>query len=161
VIWFLWTFRESVDDELRSKVYQLWPLLLNIVDKSTKEGQTLASQLCHLSVFIDEIDEERKSWLMTVAPYAEVDHNSHDLLKTISRLSANYPYDAKDIWLAMLSEYSYDYPEEAIKEALSNFVRRGKPGVKAAKEIVGAYFQHGVERPIEWLDEILMAEPNS
>jgi|APSaa5957512622_1039677.scaffolds.fasta_scaffold08790_3 hypothetical protein len=161
VIWFLWTFRGNIDDQLRLKVYQLWPLLLNITDTRTEEGQKLASQMCHLSVFIDEIDEERKSWLMTIAPYAEVDYNSHDLLETISRLSANYPFDVRDIWLAMLSEYSYDYPEDAIREALSNFVKQGRRGVQAAKEIVDAYLKHGVERPVEWLNEILSADPIS
>jgi len=134
---------------------------LNITDTRTEEGQKLASQMCHLSVFIDEIDEERKSWLMTIAPYAEVDYNSHDLLETISRLSANYPFDVRDIWLAMLSEYSYDYPEDAIREALSNFVKQGRRGVQAAKEIVDAYLKHGVERPVEWLNEILSADPIS
>ena len=95
---------------------------------------------------------------MTIAPYAEVDYNSYDLLKTISKLSANYPYDVKDIWLEMLSEYSYDYPEEAIRDALKNFLRHGKTGEKAAKEIVSAYLKHGVERPVEWLDEIQLQE---
>jgi hypothetical protein len=158
VIWFLWTLRDNVDEQLRLKVYQLWPLMLNKVDKRTKEGQKLASQLCRLTVFVDKLDEKSKSWFMTIAPYAEADHNSSDLLKTISKLSAKYPYDIKDIWLEMLSEYSYDYPEEAIREALANFLRHGKKGEKAAKEIVSAYFKHGIERPIEWLEEIQLQE---
>jgi len=154
LIWFLLRFRKNIDDKLRSKVYELWPLLLNVIDKNTTEGQNLASQMCNLSLFIDKIDEERKSWLMTVAPYAEMGNCSNDLLEAISRLSLNDPFDIKDIWLAMLSEDSFAYPEDVIKQALRNFLKKGKKGEKAAKKIVGEYLKHGEERPRDWLNEI-------
>jgi hypothetical protein len=160
VIWFFCTFRNNIDDQLKSKAYQLWPILLSIVD-NTKQGKTLASNLSHLSIFIDEIDIERKTWLMAIAPYAEFNHNSYDLLKTLSRLSNKYAFDIKDIWIAMLSEYSYDYPEEEIRTALGNLVKKGKSGIHAAKEIAGAYLKHGIDRPVEWLNEILNFELNT
>ncbi len=158
VIWFLWKPIENINEQRRLKVLQLWPVLLNVTDKSTEEGKKLFSQLCRWSVFIDKINEESKNWLIAVAPYAALSHSTRILLETISRLSLNYPYDAKEIWMAMLSEDTYDYPEDIIKEALSNLAKQGEHGIKAAKEIVGEYLRYGFERPIGWITEILDSE---
>jgi len=155
IIWFLWTFRDNIDEDFRSKVYDLWPRFLNIIDAETQEGKKLASQLCQLTVYINEIDSERKKWLMAVAPFAEVDYKSHDLIEMYARLSSKYPFEVKDIWLAMLTDYSYDYPEDAIKKAFNNLVECDRNGINAAKEIAGAYLKHGVDRPTEWLKKII------
>lgn len=155
IIWFLWTFRDAIDAVLRSRVFALWSRFMALIDFDTKQGKKLASQLCHWAVFVDKMDDVRKKWLLAISPYAEEDHNAHDLLESLAKISSTQPYDAHDIWLAMLKEYSYDYPDDAIKEFFRNLVITGTEGERRAKVIAGIYLKHGLKRPMEWLKEIM------
>lgn len=157
LIWFIWTLRGKDQPELFTKVSELWPRLLQIIDVGTKEGRRLASSLCHWAAFIDEITEVNRDWLLSIARYAEEDYNSYDLLKSLARISKAQPLEAQRILLDMLTSYSYDYPEESIREILANLIAVGPEGERKAKEVVDAYLRHGIERPRVWLMEIKMA----
>ncbi len=154
LIWFIWTLRKEDDDNLREKVFELWPRLLEIVDLASKEGRKLASLLCHWAAFIDEIDVTTESWLLQIAPYAEEDYNSYDLLKSLARISESQALEAQKVWLKMLDSYSYDYPDDAIRQILKNLIVLGPEGERKAKEVVDAYLRHGIDRPMKWLREI-------
>ena len=143
------------DGKLKSKIYELWPLLLELIDPRTKEGRKLASQLCLWSCFVDVLDDERKQWLLKIAPYAEENYNSHYLLESLALLSKHYPLDAQEAWLAMLTNYSFDYPEDAIQVIFTNLVQVGRDGEKGARQITDAYLKHGFTRPMDWLNSIL------
>lgn len=159
IIWFSWTQRKKEDDVLTLKILELWPYILKKIDFETSDGRKIASDLCDWVVFIEELTTDSFEWLNQIAPYAEDNHNSHDLLKGIHRLSLNQPHKSQKIWLRMLEQYSYDYPEEAIKGALSNILAidtnsSSREGFRLAKEIVDSYLSHGFERPREWLNEL-------
>ena len=158
LIWFVWTLRKEDDSKLRDKVYELWPLLIGVVDFSTRDGKKLASSLCHWAAFVDNLDEERKKLLLTIAPYADESYNSHELLKEIARLSNKQPFEANEIWLKVLEGSAPDYPEDAIRQLLSNLIARGDEGKRLARETVSEYLKRGVERPLIWLQE-LMSNP--
>jgi hypothetical protein len=154
LISFIWTLRKKDDDKLREKVFELWPKVLEIVDVTSKEGRKLVSWLCHWAAFIDEIDAITESWLLQIAPYAEEDYNSYDLLESLARISESQALEAQKVWLKMLDSYSYDYPDDAIRQILKNLIVLGAEGERKAKEIVYAYLRHGIERPRTWLREI-------
>ena len=154
LISFIWTLRKKDDDKLREKVFELWPKVLEIVDVTSKEGRKLVSRLCHWAAFIDEIDATTESWLLQIAPYAEEDYNSYDLLESLARISESQALEAQKVWLKMLDSYSYDYPDDAIRQILKNLIVLGAEGERKAKEIVDAYLRHGIERPRTWLREI-------
>jgi len=155
LIWFIWTLRDKDNSNLSDKVHELWPRLIQILDVRTREGRKLASSLCHWVAFIDEIDDHNRDWLLRIAPYAEEAYNSSSLLKGLARISRVQPLEAQRIWLSMLTSYSYDYPEESIREIFVNLVEAGPAGIRKAKEIVDAYISHGIERPSIWLREIM------
>jgi hypothetical protein len=155
LIWFVWTLRKDGDDKLRHKVYELWPLLLNLVDFSSKEGKKLASSLCHWAAFVENVDDDSKAWLLAIAPYADESHNSYDLLKSLARISDEQPFEANEIWLKMLQRSVADYPEEAIRSILANLVLQGDEGRRAARETVSEYLKQGADRPSVWLKEIV------
>ncbi|MFA4827919.1 MAG: hypothetical protein WC855_02020 [Thermodesulfovibrionales bacterium] len=157
LIWFIWTLRDKNNKKLKEKVFELWPRLLNIVDATTKEGRLLASNLCHWATFIDQIDSTVENWLLKIAPYADENHNTSDLLQSLSEISETQPLEAQKIWIKMLESYSYDYPEEAIRKILKNLIVMGADGERKAKEVVDAYWLHGLERPRTWLNEIMAA----
>lgn len=154
LISFIWTLRKKDDYKLREKVFELWPRVLEIVDVASTEGRKLASRLCYWAPFIDEIDATTESWLLQIAPYAEEDYNSYDLLKSLARISESQALEAQKVWLKMLDSYSYDYPDDAIRQILKNLIVLGPEGERKAKEIVDAYLRHGIERPRTWIGEI-------
>ena len=154
LIWFFWTIRKDGDNKLQAKVYELWPMLLDLVDLSSDEGRKLASTLCHWAAFVERVDAGTKVLLLAVAPYADESHNSYDLLENLARLSDEEPFEANEIWLKMLEGSASDYPEEAIRRILVNLVSQGVEGRRAARETVSEYLKKGVERPSDWLKEI-------
>jgi hypothetical protein len=155
LIWFIWTLRKEDDDNLTTKVYELWPLLLSRADLSRKEDRKLASNLCHWATFVDHVDDDRMKLLLTIAPYAGESHNSYDLLESLARISEKQPFEANEIWQRMLQGSAFDYPEEAIRKLLSNLVRSGHEGIRAARNTVSQYLKQGLTRPSEWLQEVI------
>ena len=154
LIWFIWTLREKNDRSIYNKVMELWPRLLQLVDTDSLEGRKLASRLTTWSVFITKIDDANLDLILQVAAFAEEDYNSHDLLELIARISAAQPREAVTIWQEFLKGPAPDYPEEAIREALTNFVVSGNEGRRDALAIVGEYIKQGKETPHLWLQEI-------
>ena len=154
LIWFFWSQRKDGDENIRTKVFALWPRLLGAIDTGTREGKKLASKLCDWSIFVDEVNDSNKHLILAVAPFAEEDYNSDDLLESIAKISAKQPFEAYEIWLQLLEGTSSDFPEEAIKSALNNLVREGPEGLRKAKDIVSKYIKSGNERPLQWLREI-------
>lgn len=154
LIWFIWTLRKKDDVKLREKVYELWPRLLDIVDVNSREGRILASNLCHWAAFVDQIDAVVENWLLKIAPYANENHNASDLLQSLAVISASQPFEAQKILIKMLESYSYDYPEDAIRQIFKSLIALGADGERKANEVVDAYILHGIERPRTWLAEI-------
>lgn len=156
IVWFIWTLRkeDENDNKLKGKVFELWPLLMTVLDCSTREGRELASSLCRWATFIDHLDEERKNLLLAIAPYADESHNSYDLLESIAHFSNKHPFEANELWLKMLEGSTPDYPEEAIRQILSNLIAQGTKGMVLARETVSEYIKQGVEKPAIWLREL-------
>lgn len=157
LIWFIWALRKEGDAKLQSKVFELWPHLLAVIDVSSREGKKLASRLSTWSVFIDEVNDANKPLILAVAGYAEEDFNSHDLLEMIARTSKAQPREAYEIWLRLLENTCTDFPEEAVRTTLQALAQSGAEGMRQAKDIVSAYLKGGNERPSIWLKELVDA----
>ena len=147
-------FREEGYGGMENKIYELWPLLIDAADFSTKEGKMLASSLCRWSIFVDELDRERMKLLLKIAPYANESYTPHDLLQSLARLSEKQPFEANEIWLKILERATPTYPEEPIRQILSNLVSKGEEGKRAAEKTVDEYIKQGVESPWKLLREI-------
>lgn len=161
LIWFIWTLRDGeAKDRAKEIVYELFPVVLKAVDLDSKEGKHLASHLCHWAIYLNDLDEQSKQWLLTIAPYANEDHNTNYLLDGLAEISESNPFDASDIWAEMLRIYAYDYPEDKIKRIFRNLVSRGNAGIYKAREIASQYLQHQLIRPNEWLNEIIQEADN-
>jgi len=136
LIWFLWALRKDANTRTRSKIFELWPRILSVIDTSTLDGRQLASNLCDWTVFVDEVNDTNRPLILAVAPYADESHHSYDLLRTIARISDRQPLEAYEIWRCMLEATRPDYPPDAIQTALVNLVRIGPEGERKAKDIV-------------------------
>ncbi len=160
LIWFIRTLQKEDDDKLTRKVYELWPKLLKFIDPSRKESRELASSLCTWAVFVKELDSESMNLLRPIAPFAEEFYNSYDLLENLARISEEQPFEANEVWQAMLQGCVPDYPEEAIRKLLTNLLSKGPDGKRAAKDTVSLYFKKGSESPLKWLDDIINYSKN-
>ena len=140
---------------VENKIFELWPLLIDTADFSTREGKALASSLCAWSVFVDYLDGEKMELLMKIAPYANESYTSRDLLQNLARLSEKQPFKVNEIWLKILERATPTYPEEPIRQILSNLIRQGKKGKREAEKTVDEYIIQGVERPLEIYREII------
>ena len=69
--------------------------------------------------------------MLKIAPYAEEENNSYDLLENLARISRGQPLEAQGIWLKMLANNSPDYPDESIKQFLANLTALGPEGEKS------------------------------
>ena len=155
LIWFMWTLRKRNDEKLKIKIYELWPIILHNLDLSTKEGRRIASQLCHWAVFVDQIDEDRRRLLLTIAPYSHESHNSYVLLESISEISTTQPFEAHEIWMKLLEGSTPDYPEESVRNIFTNLLKEGPEGLRKAREAESEYLKKGNDRPSLWLREIM------
>ena len=154
IISFVLRLKKEDLSNLKDKVYELWPLLKNVADSSTREGRMLASSLCRWAIFVDHLDNDRKELLLEIAPYSDELYNSHALLQSIADLSNNRPFEANEIWLKMLERSAPDYPEEAIRQILSNLVSQGEKGNRTAEKTVDEYIKRGVASPSKLLKEV-------
>jgi hypothetical protein len=158
LIWFFWTQRNKKDERVKSKIFELWPRVLEVTDTSSKDGRRLASQLCHWSAFVGQMNSQSRNLLLAVAPFADVAHNAYEMLRNIAVISARQPFEAHEIWMRMLEFATPDYPQEAIQEILRNLVAQGPDGVRKANEAVDVYLKVANDGPAVWLRQILEGE---
>lgn len=154
IIWFIWTLRKKEVTNILFKVNELWPLLLSNADKTTKEGKKILSSLCHWAAFVEEISEENLPWLLSCAPYANEDHNSHDLIRELARLSNSQPFEAQSVLIEILHTSHFYYPEDEVKKIMDNLILQGVDGLRKAKNIADAFLSQGVEDAYTWLNEL-------
>ena len=144
LVWFFWTMRKDGEDEdVRRKVFELWPHILAALDLDTRDGRKLASRLCDWTVFVQEVDQTNKALILSVAPFAEEDYHSSELLETIARISERQPNEAHEIWMRLLETAQPDFPMEAVRQALGNILHHGDDGPRQAKAVVSRYIAAG------------------
>ena len=143
---------EGWESKHRTKVLALWSEVSNRLDFSYAEHRRLASYLCTWVDFIEKIDDTNRHLIRCVAPYAEVNHRSYQLLEFMARISDFQPFEAANIWIDLLTESTPVYPQDALQKILLNLCEIGQKGIRRAKEIVSRYLQAGIEGP----DKILL-----
>jgi len=155
LIWFFETLRQDDDGKVKSKAFEIWPQILNVIDVKEKEGRQLASSLCDFAVFIDVADKITKPLILAVTPFIDEGHHSYNLMKSIARISKEQPAEAYEIWLSASKSSYPSHPAEDIKTALANLVSAGDEGIRMAKKIESLYIKNGNDKLSSMLQEIL------
>jgi hypothetical protein len=154
LIWFIWSLGKDADDKFRSKVFELWRRLIVLVKNNTEVGRKLGAKLCDWIVFVTEVNDSNRDLLFAVVACADETHSSYEMLPGIAKISSLQPLEAYELWRRLLETTYPDYPDEAIREALSNLVRANQEGLRNAKNIVGRYLERGNEEPLKMLTQI-------
>lgn len=156
LVWILWHFRNESDvSRIKELVSEVFPRLIGVFDDALKESRSLTSKMSFLSFYIDELDEEKKAWLLRIAPFTEEEHNSHYLLESLAKLSKQYPLEAAEVWLAMIQNRSTEYSSDEMQTIFQNLAASGQNGIQKAKEVAGQYLKLGIQKPMDWLNEVL------
>jgi hypothetical protein len=151
LIWYLWIQRSEKDPKLSVKVFELWPKIIEIIDVTTSEGKKLASKLCRWAVFMDVVTEQNRTLLLEIAPYANEDYNSYELMENVARISEKQSDEAFRVWNRILERDTPDFPPEAIKTTLLNINKSGSDGIRNAKAIASKYIAKGNDQLAQWL----------
>lgn len=164
IIQFIYSFELEYREKISPKVYELWPPIQEIIKKNfefrPEDGRKLASLLCFWIEFIDYLNDEKKEWLLEIAPYASSEYDfSYEFLKNLARLSEQQPFEVNEIWQAMINEISIDtykflVAEEYMKTMLKNLLSKGKEGEKLARETTDKFVRKGAFQLSDILSEI-------
>ncbi|MFZ2726403.1 MAG: hypothetical protein WAX77_09145 [Methylococcaceae bacterium] len=144
-------------DNIKTKVFELWKKILDIINLETKEGRQIATSLSYWFLFIDNIDDTNKELLLKVTPYCS---DNYLFLENIKRISHTQPKEAYDILIKLLEKggyyKNYSCSEDVIKEILQNLINLpAEEGKRKAKDIASLYAKNGNENPSIWLNEII------
>ncbi|MFB1095174.1 hypothetical protein ACEWH9_13535 [Vibrio diabolicus] len=155
IIWFFGALRDNQEINIREIVLPLFPIFVALINPDTNEGKHFASRLSLWSEFIDEIDKQSKSWLMSVAPYAGYDYNADILIENLARLSDKYPQDTYEIWKESLTRPCSIFSDESVKKLFGNLINMGADGERYAKAIADEYLRLGDFRQVSLYQEVV------
>ena len=140
--------------EFTEKIKEFWWDVGSNLDLKSRDGQTIASHLCNLIGFIDQVDEPSLNLILDISPYAHIEHNEHQILEWLEKVSRSQPLEASQVWKAMLRESLPLYPEESLRNILGNILEMGHKGEVLARRIVEIYTKRQSSGPSKWLLEI-------
>jgi len=147
----IYLFRSSFAhaNNIDKKAIELFPIVFNRFDNKSLEGKKLISHLVDWARFLDFSNEKHIDWIIDVAPYAELEHNSHDFIKVIEKISNVSPACAIKVWMSLLTTVpSYPYPENSYINIYKNLINSGFE--RDVKQIVDKYIKYGLQQPADW-----------
>lgn len=142
-----WRFGKDNPD-LVPKIFQFWQKVLTKIDLESQEGKSVASYLCLLAENIEEVDKATCDLVVTVAPYASVEHNAYHLFEWMEQISESQPDEAYVIWKSMIKFSTPSYPESSIRVLLKNI------GEAHANEIAEIYVKQENLEVYKWVKEV-------
>jgi hypothetical protein len=143
IIWFFWTLREERDEKMQNRVLEFWKWCSNRIGENKENNANVLSDLNQLAVFLEKIDEEKKSWLMQSAPYVEEKYHATFFLEYLDRLASNHPREVGEIYEQMLSRCVPEYPLENVRSIVTKLYEAGV--AEAANRICDTYYGKGLE----------------
>jgi hypothetical protein len=96
-------------DELKSKeklcklILEFWQWCYENLKDRERENASILSDLNLLTVFLTDISDEKKGWLMQSAPYAEDNYHSFRFLEYLNTLAEQNPEAIADVYVNILN----------------------------------------------------------
>lgn len=113
VVSYLWANRDAgLSDEQVRLVIGFWGQCMKRADPGIKAHQGLLSNLGLLAAFLNDITDDQKRWLLTIAPFIETNYNSHFLLEYLLKILPNSPRVVGEITLEILEHHNPGYDFE-------------------------------------------------
>jgi hypothetical protein len=139
----------SQHKNINTKAIELFPIILKSFNDENLESKKVLSHLVDWAKFLDFNNDMHIDWLANIAPFAELDHNAHDFIKVIEKISEVDSNNALKVWMSLLtSSPGYPYPEESYIRLFKNLLISGL--VREAKIIADTYIKYGLQSPADW-----------
>lgn len=165
IILTIYYLRQEHRKKFVPKIYELWPHIQESIkeniDFSSEDGCNLLRTLCLWTEFIEWFDDEKKNWLLEIAPHLCSGYDfSNELFKELARISKRQPFEVSEILLEIIAgmskvNYGFTACKEEIKTILENLVSKGQEGIRVAMKIVDECARKGVYQPAEILSSIM------
>lgn len=124
VIDIFWGYRNDINmSPYKMRICDFWRACMENINGHENENTKLLSDLNLLAVFLDEIDAEKKQWLIKTAPYVGEEFHSSFFLEYLDKLADRNPKEVGEIFLVMLEKLVPDFREENIKSIVEKIYK--------------------------------------
>jgi len=122
-----WMSRDAqIGEEGRAAILKFWKRCYERIHGQEEKHTGILSDLNLLAVFMNEISDEQKSWLLQSAPFVDENHHSPFLLEYLRQLTPQNPAAVADVYLAMLSsKVMPTYKEDDIRSIVEQIYEAG------------------------------------
>ena len=145
VIGLFWQHRDAdLQKEHKDRIFDFWRHCHErIVKDGEQKNQEILSDLNLLAVFLEDINDDAKKWLLQSASYVEKRWHSTFLLEYLNGLVDENPQAVGEIMMAMLKQATPNYQEEHIVSIVETLFKKGYKGL--ANDICDRYGRAGHE----------------
>jgi len=158
MIFYFWMQRKYLLDDNNSaennpeklavlqKIIEFWRHVyekLNKIDILSENDTEILSAISELLCYIEDIDDEKLSWITLSAKSIEQDPNIPYLLENLDRLSDTSPDEVGVIYLTILTHYTPRDYKNHIRSIVEKLYNSGN--IENANRICNMYFRHGFE----------------
>ncbi len=121
-----WAHRDvELNREQRDRIYGFLRYCFNRVKGHEEENKGILSDLNLLAVFLCEINNEQKDWLMQSVQHVEERYHSSFFLEYLDKLAAINPREAGEVFLEMLNKTVPPYKEENVTSIVEKIYKAG------------------------------------
>jgi len=133
--------------EIVQKIIEFWRYifekLIKKIDTLSEDEKEILSAISKLSCYIENIDEEKLSWIKLSAKFIEQSPNIPYLLENLDRLSDTSPDKVGAIYLTILAHYTPSDYKNHIRSIVEKLYKSGN--TENANRICNMYFRDGFE----------------
>ena len=127
IIFFFWTHRHAVkvEDKASARVLDFWKWCYEKIQGHEEENAGILSDLNLLAVFLKEISDGQKSWLLQSAPYVEENYHSLYFLEYLDTLADKNPKAVADVYIEMLTRTVPTGTEKEVRSIVEKLYQTG------------------------------------
>jgi hypothetical protein len=142
VISFFWMLRDTkLDEQTRQLVLDFWKWCYEKISGHEDSNTQVLADLNLLTVFLREVSEENKKWLLQSSPFVDERHHSSFLLEYLEKLVDQSPEEVAAVYLQMLTRTTPGYREQDIRSIVEKLYRKGVQ--EKANDISNHYARKG------------------
>jgi hypothetical protein len=144
LIWFIWTFRGSIIEDLNDKIIALWDMIDAKINAQNKPDRDILGKLSTWCVFIEKIEDGTKQLMINSVMFSDFGYDSYIIIEELRRLVDSQPYEVAEIYLKMMEGTHPTYEQENIEYILQILLQGDSKTRSLAAKIRDIYIENGI-----------------